>query len=133
MARLNLTVVTPMGSVVETEADQVDLPGAMGEMGVLADHQPGLIMLGGGTVTYTGGESGEVLIRGGVAEVGPDRVLVLSDEACRPEDADREGAELILEKAIEGLGESESLTEESMIRLNADRAYAEAILKVAGN
>ena len=133
MARLKLTVVTPLGAVVETEADQVDLPGAMGEMGVLADHQPGLIMLGGGVVSYSGVEAGEVLIRGGVAEVGADRVLVLCDEACRPGDADREAAEVILEKAIEGLGNSESLTEESMIRLNADRAYAEAILKVAGN
>ena len=85
MAKLNLSVVTPRGAVVDTTVDEVEMPAAFGEMGVLPDHQPGLLMLGGGLLTYTGGEGGgRVYLRGGVAEVGPTRVLILTDEAACP-------------------------------------------------
>lgn len=134
MAKLNLSVVTPHGAVVDTAAAQVDMPAARGEMGVLPDHQPGLIMLGGGLLTYTGGEGpGQVYLRGGVAEVGPDRVLILTDEACLPGDVDREHIEGVLDRSIRALDESEQLDEATSLRLNADRRYAEAALKLGGN
>ena len=74
MAAFNLTVVTPTGAVVDSEIDEATLPGAYGEFGVLPSHQPALIMLGGGSLSYNGpAGSGQVLIRGGVAEIRPER------------------------------------------------------------
>ena len=134
MARLNLSVVTPTGAVVDTDVDQVDMPGALGEMGILPDHQPALIMLGGGALAYSGGEGGGlVYIRGGVAEVGPGRVLVLTDEASLPGDADRSETEVVLDSVLKKLDGADALDEATTLRLNADRGYAEAILKSAGN
>ncbi len=134
MAKLNLSVVTPRGAVVDTTVEEVEMPGAFGEMGVLPEHQPGLIMLGGGLLTYSGGDgAGRVYVRGGVAEVGPTRVLILTDEACLPGEADREAIEGILERSVAGLDVEGGVDEATSFRLNADRAYAEAVLKSAGN
>jgi F0F1-type ATP synthase epsilon subunit len=48
MASMNLSVVTPTGAVVDTEISEATLPGAAGVFGVYPQHQPSLIMLGGG-------------------------------------------------------------------------------------
>lgn len=131
MSQFKLEVVTPTGRVVQTETDQVTAPGALGEIGILPSHRPALIQLGGGTIRYTGGE---VLVRGGVAEVRPDGVLVLADEAVQPAKADRARGEAILQSVLAGMGPARGfIDDETMARLATDRAYAEAILKVAGH
>ena len=85
---MRLEVVTPTGALVDLEIQSVTAPGTLGEFNVLAEHQPGLVMLSGGAVRYEGGESGAVFIRGGIAEVRPDGLLILADEACTPETVD---------------------------------------------
>lgn len=131
MSQFKLEVVTPTGRVVDVSTDQVTAPGLLGEIGILPSHRPALIQLGGGTIRYTGGE---VIVRGGVAEVRADGVLVLADEAVTPAKADRARAEGILQAAVAGLSQSrEYLDDERAARLGSDRAYAEAVLKVAGH
>ena len=64
----------------EVEADEVTLPGLDGQIGILPGHRPMVAALGEGTLTYrAGGESEEREIRGGYAEIGPDRVLVFTE------------------------------------------------------
>ena len=110
MATMNLSVVTPVGSLVDTEVLEVTVPGAAGTFGVYPNHQPALIMLGGGALTYQGPEdSGEVLIRGGVAEISGDTILIITDHAELPEEADREAAEALLESAMAGPEDGEIL------------------------
>ena len=135
MATIKLEVVTPTGKVLDVEADTVTAPGALGELGVLPEHRPGLVMLGGGALRYekNGSEGEPVYIRGGVAEIRPDGVLVLADEARTAANADKARAEKILEKAIAGQDQSEYLDDAQLQSLTNDRAYAEAILKVAGH
>jgi F-type H+-transporting ATPase subunit epsilon len=131
MSKFKLEVVTPTGRVVEAETDTVVAPGVQGEFAVLPSHRPALIQLGGGVIRYGGGE---VIVRGGVAEVRPDGVLVLADEAVRPDRADRAHAEAILKAASEGLSaQREYIDDDRFARFASDRAFAEAVLKVAGH
>jgi F-type H+-transporting ATPase subunit epsilon len=135
MATIKLEVVTPTGKVLETQADSVTAPGAAGEFGVLPDHRPGIVMLGGGTLRHeTGGREGTpIYIRGGVAEIRPDGVLVLADEATRGDAVDRNRAEAILASAERALDEQEYRDAETQRHLDTDRGYAEAMLKTAGH
>ena len=52
MAQFKLSVVTPTGSVLDADVSEATVPGAAGEFGMYADHQPALIMLGGGLLSY---------------------------------------------------------------------------------
>ena len=133
MAGIKLEVVTPTGKVLDAQVSAVTAPGSEGDFGVLPEHRPGLVMLGGGALTYEGSESGQVFIRGGVAEVRPDGLLVLADDATTPDNIDRDAAEKILQAAVEGLDKAEFLDDGRLQRFNSDRAYAEAILKVSGH
>lgn len=135
MATIKLEVVTPTGKVLDVDADNVTAPGVLGELGVLPEHRPGLIMLGGGALRYekSGSEGEPVYIRGGVAEIRPDGVLVLADEARTPDKVDKARAEKILDKAIAAQAEADYLDDIRLRAIENDRAYAEAILKVAGH
>ena len=134
MATMKLSIVTPTGSVVDTDVTEATVPGAAGVFGVYPDHQPALIMLGGGLLSYEGSEGpGEVHVRGGVAEISADCLLIITDCALVPADADRSEAEELLEQSIAALQEAEFLDESTLAKITTDREYAEAILKTAGN
>lgn len=131
MAHIKLEVVTPTGKALEVTAASVTAPGALGEFTVLPQHRPGLVKLGGGAIRYEGPEGdGMLFVRGGLAEIRPDGVLVLADEATRPADIDRAEAEAILSSVTTSYEEAEFLDDERMSRLASDRAYAESLLKV---
>jgi len=87
---LHLEIVTPRGSVVATDAEEVVLPGKLGEFGVLDGHIPFLSALRPGVIRYReGGAARRLAVGTGFAEVGAgDKVLVLTDEHAFPEDVD---------------------------------------------
>jgi len=79
---LQLTVVTPESKVVETEADEVQLPGSEGYLGILPGHTPLITLLKTGVLSYRGaGRSGALAVSAGFAEIANDRVSVLADSA----------------------------------------------------
>lgn len=79
MAKLELEVVTPEQPVLKTEADDVVLPGIVGEFGVLPGHTTLLAELGSGRMVVTNqGHSKTYQVSGGFAEVCQDRVTVLA-------------------------------------------------------
>ena len=103
-ARLHLEIVTPRRRVVEVEVDEVRLPGALGEMGVLPGHIPLLTSLAAGPLTYFDGSTvTKYAVRGGFAEVLPDRVTVLATVAEAPDDIDVAVARTSLDEANEKL------------------------------
>ncbi len=131
---MKLEVVTPNGRVLEVEAKNVTAPGYSGEFGVLPGHRAALLMLSGGALRYDiDGTEALVYIRGGVAQVSGDSILVLADEAIAPDDIDRERAERILESAVKGVEEVEFLEDSQLHRLATDRAFAESMLARAGH
>jgi F-type H+-transporting ATPase subunit epsilon len=79
---LRLTVVTPESKVVETEADEVQLPGSEGYLGILPGHTPLITLLKTGVLSYRGaGRSGALAVSAGFAEIANDRLSVLADSA----------------------------------------------------
>ena len=83
---MNFSVVTPMGSVVECEITEVTIPGALGEFAVMPQHRPAVMMVGGGELTYVTSKGSErIYVKGGIAEIGPAHVTLLTDIALTPE------------------------------------------------
>ncbi len=120
--KLTLEVVTPYGSVLKEEVDEVVAPGSEGEFGVLPGHVPFVTTLKIGMLVYKqGGNTGYVFINSGYAEVSDDRVLVLADSAERAEDIDVERAKAAMQRAEERLRQKE----------NVDFARAQAALQRA--
>jgi len=90
---LRLDVVTPQRVMVEAEVATVEMPGTLGELGVLPGHTPLLTSLATGELRYltaTGVE--RMVVQGGFAEVMPDRVTVLADLAEWPKEVDVDAA-----------------------------------------
>jgi F-type H+-transporting ATPase subunit epsilon len=91
---LQLLVVTPERKVVETEAEEIQLPGAQGYLGILPGHTPLITLLKTGVLSYRGGgRSGAFAVSSGFAEIGDDRVSVLADSAQAAGEIDAAAAE----------------------------------------
>ena len=90
MATFHFELVSPQKIAFSGEVDQVDVPGAEGDFGVLAGHAPLIALLRPGLMTvYAAGEKTRLVVLGGFAEVGPDGLTVLADVATSVEDLDR--------------------------------------------
>ena len=114
-------LATPTRMLVSVEADEVVAPGVEGYFGVLPGHAALLTNLMPGEVTYRTGQSEHHLaVAGGFAEVTAERVMILAENAERPEEIDRERAERARHRAeIRLQGKSpDGLTEE----IDFDRA-----------
>jgi F-type H+-transporting ATPase subunit epsilon len=80
---VDLEIVSPEKLLLSKPVDMVVLPGAEGEMGVLVNHAPMIVLLRGGVIRlYQGNAVTEQLyVSGGFAEVTGSRVTVLATEA----------------------------------------------------
>jgi F-type H+-transporting ATPase subunit epsilon len=86
---LHFEFVSPESVLFSGDVDQVDLPGAEGDMGILAGHAPLVTTLRPGIITiFRGGAREPVVITGGFAEVGPAGLTVLADRAVARADFD---------------------------------------------
>jgi F-type H+-transporting ATPase subunit epsilon len=83
---MKLEVITPAGTLVTAEIDEVTAPGTRGEFGVLPGHTPFMSALRPGTLRYRkGGEQKVLSVGAGYVEVsGEDRIVVLVDRAVTP-------------------------------------------------
>ena len=127
----SISLTTPDGAVFDDEAEMVIVPGAAGEIGVLARHAPLIALLqAGSTRVYTNRAAEEVqefATGPGFFTVEQDRALALVDTAVNVREIDRAVAEEQLEQAKAELerverGESE-----------ADRWQLEQRIKAAEN
>jgi F-type H+-transporting ATPase subunit epsilon len=101
---LKLVVVTPEKKVVDTTADQVELPGQLGYLGILPGHAPLISLLTTGVLGYrTGGAEKSLAISAGFVEVASDSVSVLADLAEEPGEINVAAAEKDLALAEEEL------------------------------
>lgn len=80
-ATLHLKVVTPRRLLVETEAEAVFLPTFEGQIGVYPGHRPLFTGIGRGCLTYRekGGAEESFSVRGGYAQVQPEKVVVITE------------------------------------------------------
>ncbi len=127
---LKLVVVTPEKKVVDTDADQVELPGELGYLGILPGHAPLISLLKTGVLTYRAGGSEKALaISTGFVEVAGDSVSVLADLAEEPAEVDVAGAEKDRARAQEEL---KTASRETLDAIRARLELAQARIAVAG-
>jgi F-type H+-transporting ATPase subunit epsilon len=132
-----VSLVTPEGAAYEGEAEMLVVPGAAGEIGVLARHAPLVAMLrAGSTRIYLDRSTEDVLefaTGPGFFKVEQDRALALVDDAvdARHIDADRareqlEEARAELERCARGESDADTWQLEQRIK------HAENQLAVSG-
>jgi F-type H+-transporting ATPase subunit epsilon len=92
--RLRLRVVTPLRVALEIEADQVEIPGALGTIGVLPGHAPLLASLRTGELSYrVDRQFGYIAVFGGFVEIADNLITVLADGAELANEIDLSQAE----------------------------------------
>src|SRR5213594_3715711 len=127
--KLKLQVVTPTRTVVNSEADEVELPGELGYLGILPGHTPLITVLKAGVLTYSnGGDERTLAIAAGFAEIANDAVTVLADQADAPGEVDVPAAERERSGAEEEL---KTASPESLDAIRARLELAEARLAIA--
>jgi F-type H+-transporting ATPase subunit epsilon len=80
---VDLEIVTPERLLMSRAVDMVVIPASEGEMGVLVGHAPMLVLLRGGEIRlYENNQvTDRLFVSGGFAEVTPERVTVLANDA----------------------------------------------------
>ncbi|GMT42014.1 MAG: ATP synthase epsilon chain [bacterium] len=105
--RFRLEIVTPERKLVDKQVKYVSAPGSEGEFGVLAGHTEFFTTLGTGTISYEDEEAVHMLaVSCGYAEVKPESVVILAENAEPAREIDRERAirdRERWEKELEGL------------------------------
>ena len=130
MSTFEVSLVTPDGPVYEGEIEMLIVPGADGEIGVLARHAPLIAMLNAGSTRVHVKRETEVLefaTGPGFFKVEQDRALALVDDAVDAREIDDARARDQLETAqaeLEALDRGES---------DADRWQLEQRVKHAEN
>jgi F-type H+-transporting ATPase subunit epsilon len=82
VADIQLDIVTPERSAFSGRVDSVLLPAWEGQMGAYPAHALELVLLRGGVATvHSAGSDRRWVVGRGFAEIGPDRVTVLTDLA----------------------------------------------------
>ena len=93
-SRMMLDIISLSGPLFQGEVHFVAAPGRQGELGVLPRHAPLLTELVPGDVhcDLPGGERLHFYVNGGILEVQPQHVTILSDLAVRAADLDEAAA-----------------------------------------
>lgn len=82
MAEMQFDLVSPERAVASMQATAVQIPGADGDMTVMADHAPTITTLRPGMLRVeAGGATHEYVVTGGFAEIGAQGVSVLAERA----------------------------------------------------
>jgi F-type H+-transporting ATPase subunit epsilon len=107
---IHVDVVSAEESIFSGEARFVALPGEAGELGIYPRHTPLITRVKPGSVRIEKADGGEefVFVAGGILEVQPNRVTVLSDTAIRGKDLDEEKANEAKRQAEEALKNAKS-------------------------
>jgi F-type H+-transporting ATPase subunit epsilon len=126
MSTIHVDVVSAEESIFNGEAKFVALPGEAGELGILPGHVPLITRIKPGAVRIEKADGGEefVFVAGGILEVQPNRVTVLSDTAIR-------GADLDEAKATEARKQAEEAVKNAKSEIDMAKAASELAVMAA--
>jgi F-type H+-transporting ATPase subunit epsilon len=127
---LQLDIVTPEKKIFSDTVDNVYLPGADGEMGILPQHAGLVTALKPGELRYLhDGKVERLAIGSGFAEVSQSKVVVLTDMALGEAEIDELNAEEAIKRAQEKLeGVEHSMDAEEVAYLQGVIAKSAAAL-----
>ena len=134
--KFSVSLVTPDGAAYEGEAEMIIVPGAIGEIGVLARHAPLVATLKAGSTRIHPGDGADVrafATGAGFFQVLNDRAIALVDDAVDAAAVDNARAQAQLAAAqaeLEALERGESTADKWSIEQRI--RHAENQLAVAG-
>ena len=80
---MQVTVISPEGSVFNGEADSLIAPAYDGQVGILQNHAPFMTLLGRGVLTVKhGGSEHRFTVQGGFLQVVSNRVRVVAEHVA---------------------------------------------------
>jgi F-type H+-transporting ATPase subunit epsilon len=126
MSTIHVDVVSAEESIFAGEAKFVALPGEAGELGILPGHIPLITRIKPGAVRIEKADGGEefVFVAGGILEVQPHCITVLSDTAIRGHDLDEA-------KATEARKQAEEAVKNAKSDLDLAKATSELAVMAA--
>ena len=85
MDTFQLEFITPESRYYSGQVSMVEVPGMMGDFGVLPGHAPFISTIRPGVVTIHSAESGDgrnskIFVIGGIAEVNPSKCTILAEK-----------------------------------------------------
>jgi F-type H+-transporting ATPase subunit epsilon len=130
---IEFDLVAPEAVILSQPVEMVVIPGADGDFGVLPRHAPLIASLRPGVITVYNRQGSSwqprerIFVGAGFAEVTPERVTVLAEDATPLAELDRVAAEQSLKDAREDLEDAK----DDLERLAARRAIRVAEAKLA--
>jgi F-type H+-transporting ATPase subunit epsilon len=125
-----LEIVTPEKMVVRDVAEEMQIPGKNGYLGILPGHAPLITELAVGEITYRNASiTHHLAVAWGFAEVLPDKVTILAETAERSDEVDVSRAQKAKQRAESNL--PTCTTEEEFKKVSGDLQRAETRLDVA--
>jgi F-type H+-transporting ATPase subunit epsilon len=125
-----LEIVTPTRLLVKEAAEEAQIPGLDGYLGILPGHAPLITELGVGSITYKAASGTHTLaVAWGFAEALPDKLTILAEAAERPQEIDTARAEKAKQRAEERL--KSGSTEVDYTRAGDALQRAESRLSIA--
>ena len=117
MNTIHVDVVSAEESIYSGEARFVALPGESGELGIYPRHTPLITRIKAGSVRIEKADGSEefVFVAGGILEVQPNCVTVLSDTAIRGKDLDEKKANAAKAAAEDALKNAKSEIDQAKI------------------
>lgn len=119
---LHFKIITPLRTVVETEALSILLPATEGQMEVLPGHTDIITSVANGELIYrdAAGGSASLFVGGGFLQIENDHALLVTDTAMAADEMDPNSISAAIERAKEDLRNSDSvLSREEQMRLEA--------------
>jgi F-type H+-transporting ATPase subunit epsilon len=111
-----LEIVTPVKLMVKDAAEEAQIPGLSGYLGILPGHAPLITELAVGVITYkAGGATHTLSVAWGFMEVLQDKVTILAETAERPQEID-------VERAQKAKGRAEQRLKSNDLKVDYTRA-----------
>ena len=124
---IHIDIVSAEAEIFSGPAEMVFAPATMGEVGILPRHTPLLTTLKPGEVRvrHPGGKEETFYVSGGMLEIQPHVVTVLSDTAVRAEDVDEAAVLEAKKRAERALADRQSDIDEAQARAELIQAAAQ--------
>ena len=129
---VELEIVSPDKLLLSRDVEMVVIPASEGDIGVLPNHSPMIVLLRGGTIAiHEGGRvTDRLYVSGGFAEITPERCTVLADEAVPTGELSRAEGERRLSEAEAAYAAADKMDvpalDLAMDRMQSARAMIEA-------
>ena len=128
--KLNFELVSPERALASEACDMVVMPGEDGDLGILVEHAPMVVLLRPGVVAIHdgGGVTKRFFVSGGFAEVRPEGLILLTEEGMDLGEVGREAAATRLDSAQRDLAD---VAEDGPVKERAERSVkvAEALVE----